>query len=163
MEKKLKGDFQDELSNPDAIVAHDLCIRIQEDGDNECKFRDIDGRCAFEHCIYDGYELPNITKKFMTRCVICTKEFEMDPRFMKAHICTSCLQRIQKAEKLPFTCICCGTQQDKPSIIPFSSICDYCVSYKLFNTSCVRYLEGPPCAGANMSGMGKVDDLSQPF
>ena len=153
---ELEGTTAKRDNNPDNMCAHNICLRIEEDGDKECKFRDVDSRCAFEHCIYDGSELPPITKKFMTTCIICTKPFEIDPRHMKAHICSSCIQRIQKMEKLPFTCICCGSQQDKPSIIPFSSICDYCVSYKLFNTSCINYEEGAMAAGGNMAGMGEV-------
>lgn len=152
---ELIGDGQ--TKDPNLIVAFDKCCRLNEDTEHKCKFRDIDDRCAFEQCIYDGSELPTITKKFSTNCIICGEPFHMDPRYMKAHICTSCLGRLQLTEKLPFTCICCGRSQDRPALIPFSRICDYCVSHRLFVTCCENFTpSGSGIAGANIRNMDPI-------
>ena len=58
---------------------------------------------------------------------------------MRVPFCDRCIARMQKAEVLPFTCINCGKEQNHPSLIMFSSICDYCVKFKLFNNTCKKF------------------------
>lgn len=134
--KILEGDGQ----HPDEICAFEICKRVKANPeDNKCKYIDIENRCTYDHCVWEENESPMLTKKWWTKCVICDQEFTRDPRDMRVPFCDSCLERIHKAEKLPFTCICCGNKQNHPSLIMFSGICDYCVKFKLFNTTCKKF------------------------
>ena len=134
--KVLEGDGQ----HPDEIVAFEICKRVKANPeDNKCKYIDIDNRCTHDHCVWDEDESPMVTKKWFTECIICKKKFDRDPRDMRVPFCDTCIARMQKAEVLPFTCINCGKQQNHPSLIMFSSICDYCVKFKLFNNTCKHF------------------------
>ena len=99
----------------------------------KCKYIDINGLCMAENCLFDSEETPVLTKKFWTECLICKKTFCIDPREMRVPFCPSCIARMQQAEVLPFTCIHCGKQQNHPSKIIFSRMCDECISHQLFN------------------------------
>ena len=98
-----------------------------------CKYADIYGVCMAENCLFDKEETPVLTEAFFTECIICKKKFQANPREMKAYICPSCLERIQRTEVLPFTCVHCGKKQNHPSKIPMSGICDDCFDHELFN------------------------------
>lgn len=136
-EQELIGEGQ--IDDPELVVSFEKCKYIEQDTQHKCKYRDIDDRCIFDHCVWDKNELPRQTRKWYTQCIICTKVFSRDPRYMKAIICDSCLKRMQAAESLPFTCVNCGKKQNHPAIIMFSSICDYCTQHKLFNTCCKHF------------------------
>lgn len=139
--EELVGDGQ--IDDPELVVSFEICRMLDKDDDHHCKYMDIENRCIFDHCIYDTDELPRFTRKWYTKCIICTEVFARDPRYMKAPFCDSCISRMQAAEKLPFTCINCGNSQDTPSLIMFSSICDYCVQHILFNSCCLEFKMSP--------------------
>lgn len=108
----------------------------------KCKHIDNRGNCCYENCIFDKEETPVMMEQFWTHCIICDNEFSINPRNMKAYICDSCRERLFKAEKLPFTCIFCGRQQEKPARVIFSQTCDECFDYVVDNRGCRKYEKG---------------------
>lgn len=140
-ESEMQGDGQ--IDDPEQVVSFEICKMLDKDDEHHCKYMDIANKCIFDQCIYDTEELPKFTRKWYTKCLICTEVFARDPRYMKAPFCDSCISRMQAAEKLPFTCVNCGKKQNHPAIIMFSSTCDYCTQHKLFNTCCLKFRMSP--------------------
>ena len=93
-----------------------------------CKNRDENGKCIYETCVYDNKEVPGAVTLHKYKCMFCDEVEYRDPREMKIQLCDSCLKRALKAEKLPFTCVFCGEEQDHVSKIFLSGICDTCFS-----------------------------------
>lgn len=137
--EEIVGDDQDKI-----MCSFDPCKYNKA----SCKYIDNHGRCVAETCLFDKNETPVLTNQFWSKCIICNKEFSIDPREMKAYICDSCFARIHAAEVLPFTCIHCGKTQDHPSKLMFSRICDECFDYKLFNDVCKNFARGDKHAPA---------------
>ena len=104
-----------------------------------CKYCDVYGNCMYETCIFDMDENPPINKQVVVKCEICTAEFSVDTKEMKSYICPSCRSRILAAEKLPFTCMHCGKQQNHYSKWMFSRLCDECLDKYIFNDVCKNY------------------------
>lgn len=117
----------------DQLVAMEKCRKLDEDTDKQCKYIDNYGNCIFDNCIWDMNEIPNTTKKWWYKCIICDQPSSINPRYMKAHICQSCQDRMWAAEKLPFKCVHCGKTQNHPSKLMFSGICDECFKHEVFN------------------------------
>lgn len=123
-EKEITGD------NPDSeMMQFEPC----KYNNKKCKYADVYGVCVAENCLFDNDEKPTLTESFFTECIICKNKFKVNPRNMKAYICPSCIERIQRTEVLPFTCVHCGKKQNHPSKIPMSGICDDCFDHELFN------------------------------
>lgn len=151
--KELRGDGQDV-----AMESFELCKRTDEETNEDgihksCKYKDAYGRCIFENCIYDEQDIPKPARRWWYHCVICDKVTSVNPKHVKAMICDTCQKRMWKAEKLPFTCINCGTSQNHPSIIMFSRICDNCVKTRLFNNTCLRFLPGGGIGGGGLGDL----------
>lgn len=90
-----------------------------------CVYRHANGRCIYETCVFEN-EKPKFVDTWDFECQSCHKIEQRDVRDMKIMFCDSCLERIAKAEQLPFHCVFCGKSQGHPSKIMFSGICDDC-------------------------------------
>lgn len=93
----------------------------------KCKYRDTNGRCIFETCIMDN-EYPPQTLLWFFECIACKEIDSIKPREMKIHFCKNCIQQLQTAQVLPFTCIICGSSQGHRGKGFGNQICDNCIS-----------------------------------
>ena len=96
-------------------------------GNEKCKYRDTNGRCIFETCIMDN-EYPPQTLLWFFECIACKEIDSIKPREMKIHFCRNCIQQLQTAQVLPFTCIICGSSQGHRGKGFGNQICDSCIS-----------------------------------
>ena len=97
------------------------------DRDENCRFRDTNGKCIFETCIVDN-ELPPAQPLWFFKCIACQEIDTIKPNDMKIHLCANCISRLQKGETLPFICIICGRSQSHPAKGWSTPICDKCLS-----------------------------------
>jgi len=91
-ENKLKGDTQPPYEQ------FEKCER------KTCVYLNNNGRCIWETCKFDN-EDPGYVQYWDFECQACHKIDQRDVRDMKLMFCDSCLERLAKAERLPFTCI----------------------------------------------------------
>ena len=96
------------------------------DKEDACKYRDNQGRCIFETCIYDN-EFPPQTILWNFTCIACGDPCSIIPRKMKIHFCDRCRNQLRTAQKLPFECIICGRSQSSPAKGFGNQICDHCI------------------------------------
>ena len=129
VESEMKGDGAD-----DPKIQFEPC----KYKDKDCKYYDNYGNCIFENCRFDQEELPPTVTQWWFTCLICHKPDSIDPKHMKAHFCKSCIDRMNEAEVLPFTCRYCGRSQNHPSQWMFSRVCDDCIP-KLYDPNCKKY------------------------
>lgn len=106
------------------LVQFEQC---QKGEDSHCKFKDTNGRCIFETCIVEN-ELPPTTLLWYFECIACCEVDTIKPEEMKIHFCKGCIEQLQKAQKLPFTCILCGSSQGSRGKGFGNQICDTCIS-----------------------------------
>ena len=106
------------------LVQFEQC---QKGEDSHCKFKDTNGRCIFETCIVEN-ELPPTTLLWYFECIACCEVDTIKPEEMKIHFCKGCIEQLQKAQKLPFTCILCGSSQESRGKGFGNQICDTCIS-----------------------------------
>lgn len=106
------------------LVQFEQC---QKGEDSHCKFKDTNGRCIFETCIVEN-ELPPTTLLWYFECIACCEVDTIKPEEMKIHFCRGCIEQLQKAQKLPFTCILCGFSQGSRGKGFGNQICDTCIS-----------------------------------
>ena len=106
------------------LVQFEQC---QKGEDSHCKFKDTNGRCIFETCIVEN-ELPPTTLLWYFECIACCEVDTVKPEEMKIHFCRGCIEQLQKAQKLPFTCILCGSSQGSRGKGFGNQICDKCIS-----------------------------------
>lgn len=101
--------------------------QCQKGEDSHCRFKDTNGRCIFETCIVEN-ELPPTTLLWYFECIACCEVDTIKPEEMKIHFCRGCIEQLQKAQKLPFTCILCGSSQGSRGKGFGNQICDTCIS-----------------------------------
>ena len=106
------------------LVQFEQC---QKGEDSHCRFKDTNGRCIFETCIVEN-ELPPTTLLWYFECIACCEVDTIKPEEMKIHFCRGCIEQLQKAQKLPFTCILCGSSQGSRGKGFGNQICDTCIS-----------------------------------
>ena len=106
------------------LVQFEQC---QKGEDSHCRFKDTNGRCIFETCIVEN-ELPPTTLLWYFECIACCEVDTIKPEEMKIHFCKGCIEQLQKAQKLPFTCILCGSSQGSRGKGFGNQICDKCIS-----------------------------------
>ena len=106
------------------LVQFEQC---QKGEDSHCRFKDTNGRCIFETCIVEN-ELPPTTVLWYFECIACCEVDTIKPEEMKIHFCKGCIEQLQKAQKLPFTCILCGSSQGSRGKGFGNQICDTCIS-----------------------------------
>jgi hypothetical protein len=106
------------------LVQFEQC---QKGEDSHCRFKDTNGRCIFETCIVEN-ELPPTTLLWYFECIACCEVDTIKPEEMKIHFCKGCIEQLQKAQKLPFTCILCGSSQGSRGKGFGNQICDTCIS-----------------------------------
>ena len=106
------------------LVQFEQCQKGEE---SHCKFKDTNGRCIFETCIVEN-ELPPTTLLWYFECIACCEVDTVKPEEMKIHFCRGCIEQLQKAQKLPFTCILCGSSQGSRGKGFGNQICDKCIS-----------------------------------
>lgn len=92
-----------------------------------CVYLNNDGRCIYETCKFKNEE-PKFVDTWDFECQSCHKIEQRDVRDMKIMFCDRCLERIRRAEQLPFKCVFCGMSQGSPSKIMFSGVCNRCFS-----------------------------------
>lgn len=92
-----------------------------------CKYCDTNDRCIFETCIVDN-EYPPQTLLWYFECIACKEIDSIKPRNMKIHFCKNCIEQLQTAQVLPFTCILCGKSQASRGKGFGNQICDECIS-----------------------------------
>lgn len=102
-----------------------------------CKYLSNNGRCIWETCKFEN-EDPKFVQYWDFECQACHRIEQRDVRDMKIMFCDSCLERLAKAEELPFTCIICGDSQNHPPKGFSTPICDKCLA-KLRNTIHCKY------------------------
>ena len=105
------------------LVQFEQC---QKGEDSHCRFKDTNGRCIFETCIVEN-ELPPATLLWYFECIACCEVDTIKPEEMKIHFCKGCIEQLQKAQKLPFTCILCGSSQGSRGKGFGNQICDTCI------------------------------------
>ena len=101
--------------------------QCQKGEDSHGRFKDTNGRCIFETCIVEN-ELPPTTLLWYFECIACCEVDTIKPEEMKIHFCRGCIEQLQKAQKLPFTCILCGSSQGSRGKGFGNQICDTCIS-----------------------------------
>ena len=106
------------------LVQFEQC---QKGENSHCRFKDTNGRCIFETCIVEN-ELPPTTLLWYFECIACCEVDTIKPEEMKIHFCKGCIEQLQKAQKLPFTCILCGSSQGSRGKGFGNQICDTCIS-----------------------------------
>lgn len=106
------------------LVQFEQCQKGEE---SHCRFKDTNGRCIFETCIVEN-ELPPTTLLWYFECIACCEVDTVKPEEMKIHFCRGCIEQLQKAQKLPFTCILCGSSQGSRGKGFGNQICDKCIS-----------------------------------
>ena len=97
------------------------------DKDENCKWRDTNGRCIFETCLVEN-ELPPATLLWYFECIACKEVDSIKPNDMKIHFCRNCITQLQTAQVLPFRCIICGSSQSNRGKGFGNQICDHCIS-----------------------------------
>lgn len=95
---------------------------------SKCKYKDTNGYCIFEHCLIENRTLPPAMMIWYFECIICKTVDAIKPNEMKAHVCATCIQRMQAVEVLPFNCRWCGRTVNEPPPWMFSGICPVCDS-----------------------------------
>ena len=93
--------------------------------DYQCKFINNDGTCIFETCVMDNHKPPRVLLWYF-KCLICKEEDCMKPEEMRAPFCHSCIERMNRAEQLPHSCVICGRHVNSPAVLMMSGICDDC-------------------------------------
>lgn len=109
------------------LVQFEQCQKEKDGGESHCKFKDTNGRCIFETCIVEN-ELPPTTLLWYFECIACCEVDTVKPEEMKIHFCKGCIEQLQTAQKLPFSCILCGKSQGSRGKGFGNQICDECVS-----------------------------------
>jgi len=115
MSEELKGS-----SGDPPYAQFDSCIHP----DIDCKYKDVQGLCIWEHCLYD--EQPNTNLLWYYKCIICGETDAADPKELKVPFCKKCVERFQAKETLPVECWVCHKTIDRPPEMPFSGMCDEC-------------------------------------
>lgn len=64
--------------------------------DQDCVFRNSNGTCLFETCMWDN-EFPPSQNVWGYTCQICGKDVSKQTRAVRIHICDDCLQRLRKS------------------------------------------------------------------
>ena len=123
-ENKLKGDTQPPYEQFEKCERK-TCVYLNN------------GRCIWETCKFDN-EDPGYVQYWDFECQACHKIDQRDVRDMKLMFCDSCLERLAKAERLPFTCIICGKTQSSPPKGFSTPICNTCLR-KLRNSVHCKY------------------------
>ena len=108
------------------LVQFEDCIKEANGEKSDCKFKDINGKCIFETCIVEN-ELPPTQILWYYECIACKNVDCINPNEMKIHLCHQCIERLQRSEVLPFTCIICGQSQATPAQGWSTPICDTCL------------------------------------
>lgn len=102
-------------------------LQFEECDQKDCIYYNETGYCSRETCMWEN-ELAITAPMMLNKCKVCDETFGIDPRTMDIQICPSCLSRMLKAEKKPFTCVMCGKKQSHNSKIFLSGLCDKCFS-----------------------------------
>lgn len=96
--------------------------------DENCVYRDVNGKCIFETCIFDN-EHPVHAVLWYFKCIACGSIDSIKPRDMKIHMCKSCIEHLQNSIKPKATCCICGSSIGSYTKAGFAvCICDSCVS-----------------------------------
>ena len=106
------------------LVQFEQC---QKGEDSHCRFKDTNRRCIFETCIVEN-ELPPTTVLWYFEFIACCEIDTIKPEEMKIHFCKGCIEQLQRAQKLPFSCILCGSSQGSRGKGFGNQICDTCIS-----------------------------------
>jgi hypothetical protein len=129
--------IQKELSGNDKegpFEQFEMCPHYKKSGSQDsqdtiyfdCKYRDTNGRCIFETCLFDNIAPPT-TVLWYFQCIFCKRIDSIKPQEMKIHLCSTCIKRIQEVEALPVTCRWCGATITSPPSWPFSGLCEECL------------------------------------
>lgn len=108
---------------------------------HKCRYQDMYGRCTRDTCIFDSYETGKIAHKHWEECIICGATITVPPNMLDIPFCDKCIARLKFAETLPFTCLLCGSSQDRPSKAPFSQICDDCFENSIYCPNCKHWAQ----------------------
>lgn len=93
---------------------------------DNCVFKDTNGRCIFETCLVQN-ELPPATLLWFFECIACKEIGSIKPNEMRIHFCQNCIDQLQKAQVLPFSCILCGKSQGNRGKGFGNQICNTCI------------------------------------
>lgn len=111
----------------DTKPPYDQFVKCVHAEDYECKWKDTNGYCIFETCVFDGPNIiPPRTILWYYKCIICDKIDAEQVEVLRAPICHSCMKRMLRAEKLPHDCVFCGATVNSPAKLMMSGICDDC-------------------------------------
>lgn len=125
LSSKVNGSGTDDEKQEEEkpLVQFEDCCKPNEN----CKYKDTNGKCIFETCVVDN-ELPPTTLLWYFECIACKEVDCIKPHEMKIHFCKGCIEQLQTAQHLPFTCIICGSTQANRSKGFGNQICDKCLA-----------------------------------
>ena len=145
-DKELQGDGQ---TAP--LESFNMCKRASENVksdykyvEHRCQFADMYNRCTRDVCYYSKDESPDVCNKHWVKCKFCGSPLVLPPNQMEIPICDSCLSLINQHLRLPFTCAFCGKSVNEYTAMPFTRLCNECLTTYVFHPSCARYLPGTP-------------------
>lgn len=109
--------------------------------DEKCVYRDTNGRCVFETCIYD-VEYPPTQMLWFFECQACGDVTSRKPRDMKIMLCDRCLNHLRNSMRPKAICCICGDNIGNYPKSGFGTcICDSCVS-RLRKSAYCHYCQG---------------------
>jgi len=130
------------------LESFEMCKHMDYDYNSEdhpavwhkCKYRDMNGVCTRETCVFDTHETPKVANAHWDTCILCGRTLNLSPNMMDVPICDLCRGRLLFAEKKEgFDCLLCGQHQSRPSKAPFSQICDDCFINYIFCPNCLHW------------------------
>jgi len=104
--------------------------------EHRCRFADCYNRCTRDTCVFDKDESPDVCNKHWVKCIFCQDLFSIDPKQMNVPICDRCISIIAQHLHLPATCAKCGASIGEYTSMPFTRLCEDCISKYLFNDTC---------------------------
>lgn len=90
-----------------------------------CRFRNIDGTCVFESCLYD--ERPTETGNLNFKCSLCTEETSRpDRELVIGTVCKEEEEKLPIVGKKTYNCIFCDAESSVRKV-PYHNICNDCI------------------------------------